>query len=1058
MTVQAQSWDYLVVTASNNGQAAAYEEQLRLRRELGFLSDVRAVLVVPDPAGKRVGSGGSTIHCLLTVLNRELEDNGHSASDPAEWEALLNRLRILIVHAGGDSKRLPAYGPCGKIFIPLPGEIESALGTTLFDEQIPTYLALPEPSNGSGQVVITSGDVLLGFDPAQVSFASPGITGLGCHAAPEQARNHGVYCAASDGDVRRFLQKPAPEEQARQGAVDRYGRTILDIGVMSFDPATALALLGLCNATLDDGQLAWSGSIGQVILDRGLDFYCEVACALGSQTTRADHASSARASGSTWADDDLARVFDALAPLPFHVQVLSHCSFLHFGAAHQLISSGSDLLRQKRGGARHGDCLSINNEIGPDGRIRGEDAWVEGCRINSVLELGLGSVLAGVDVDQPLSLPDQACLGVSEGRNRQDEPVWFVRCYCATDDFKGTIQHGAALWGLPVAELPGVANAEPETIWADVPAGERTLWNARVFPAETAPKNYRNWLWLLDPREADNNQWSAWRSADRYSFEEIARLTCQEPFYERRTRIRAALVLEALPRLLRPDSPFSAGELALAIANGDDVPSWLAALTQEARKYNDRDVTGSALDALGFSRVTHTTATALELLEAERPGWVNHAAAGFGATARQADQDWLATIGLEFASERKPAWPERAKDLAFGSLGDAITSSTARLDALPKNALRKDEIVWGRAPARLDLGGGWSDTPPYTLERGGCVINAAINLNGQPPIQAYARVIDEPVIRLASIDFGQRVEIHDLEDLLDYHDVISGFSLPKAALALAAFSPEAAPWPDGTTLEQMLETFGGGIELTTLAAIPGGSGLGTSSIVGAVILAVVRRILGTPIEHRELFHEVLRLEQALTTGGGWQDQIGGVVDGVKIITTQPGLLPDPSIHYVLPDVLDPHTNGGQTLLYYTGITRLAKNILQKVVGRYLDRDRAAMASLRRIHAFPPRVADAMARKDSVSFGHAIAAAWELKKAIDPHSTNPEIEALLERVRPYVCGAKLMGAGGGGFLLLVCNSPHDAATLRAELESNAANDRSRLFDFSVSTEGLVVTVC
>ena len=126
--------------------------------------------------------------------------------------------------------------------------------------------------------------------------------------------------------------------------------------------------------------------------------------------------------------------------------------------------------------------------------------------------------------------------------------------------------------------------------------------------------------------------------------------------------------------------------------------------------------------------------------------------------------------------------------------------------------------------------------------------------------------------------------------------------------------------------------------------------------------------------------------------------------------------------------------------------------------RYLDRDRAAMATLERIHAFPRRVADAMSRGDLASFGHALAAAWELKKQIDPGSTTDEIEALLDRMQPYVHGVKLMGAGGGGFLLIVCKSHDDAATLRRELESDPPNAQARFFDFRVSKEGLVVSVC
>jgi galactokinase/mevalonate kinase-like predicted kinase len=250
--------------------------------------------------------------------------------------------------------------------------------------------------------------------------------------------------------------------------------------------------------------------------------------------------------------------------------------------------------------------------------------------------------------------------------------------------------------------------------------------------------------------------------------------------------------------------------------------------------------------------------------------------------------------------------------------------------------------------------------------------------------------------------------------------------------------------------------FGGGLELTTLAAIPKGSGLGTSSILGAVVLAVIHRVLGRNLTPTELFHGVLRLEQMLTTGGGWQDQIGGVVDGLKLVSTEPGLVPRPDIRYLPDDALEPTKNMGCTLLYYTGITRLAKGILQQVVGRYLNRDRKTMSTLREIGDLAPVMADAIARKDMSTFGKMIDHAWRLNKRLDPNSTNEEIERLLARVRPHLFGAKLLGAGGGGFLLMVCQSPEDAAAVRRMLEKEPPNPRARFFDFAVSDQGLAVT--
>ena len=256
----------------------------------------------------------------------------------------------------------------------------------------------------------------------------------------------------------------------------------------------------------------------------------------------------------------------------------------------------------------------------------------------------------------------------------------------------------------------------------------------------------------------------------------------------------------------------------------------------------------------------------------------------------------------------------------------------------------------------------------------------------------------------------------------------------------------------------MLRRFGGGIEITTLAAIPSGSGLGTSSIMGAVLVAVISRMIGRVLTPDELFYKVLQLEQELTTGGGWQDQIGGVLPGVKMITTEPGLVPDPLVHYVPVDVLEPRRNGSTTLLYYTGIRRLAKNILRSVVGNYLDRDKKTMETLGRLRAYPPRMVDAMSRKDHRQFGELIDIAWNLNKDIDPDSTTPVIESILRRIRKHIWGAKLLGAGGGGFLLIVCRSERSAEAVRRSLTQHPPNPRARFFGYEIDDSGLSVTVC
>ena len=1052
------AWDYLIVTASNELQSAAYRRQLDLRRKLGMLSGFGQVLVVPDPDGRRIGSGGSTIACLLEVLGRELSPGRRG--NAAEWRRALERSRILILHAGGDSRRLPAYAACGKIFLPVPGDVDGPVGPTLFDRQLPAYRQLPPMGPGVGQVVIASGDVLLGFDPADVHFAPEGLTGLACHGTPDQAARHGVFCADTHGAVQRYLQKPSPADQIAAGAVDRYGRAAVDIGVMNFDAATAIVLLELCRPHLDpEGRLAWAGPVAEAVEAKGVDFYREICCALGAEATPQDHAAGALGSGSKLDADELAHIFQAVHTVPFAVQVLPRCQFLHFGTTRQIITSGADLLRQDRGVSDLNTCLELNVQTDPGGEISGAHAWIEGSHLRAPLTLGGQNLLVGVDVDQPLTLPAGACLDVLPGRDRNDQAVWFTRCYGVADTFKGPVDGDGTFCGLSLAEWLRAVGAEPDDVWdPDTPPADRTLWTARVFPAGPDAIDYRRWVWMFDPVAAADPQRRDWRSADRYSLEEMSALSDLEAFEAGRDPIRATQICGALRRLFRNDSGFSAAELAHVLARSRRPATIVADLIAEARWHAQETHAASPLEAFVLSRILHTLGSALAGRVARERTPLESLVPGLREALRPEDLAWAAAAGLRPTPDATVGqWAARMRSMAFEHLHQAIVRGAPTPAERPSAALRSDEIVWGRAPARLDLAGGWTDTPPYALERGGRVLNAAVNLNGQPPIHCYGRVIEEPVIRIGSIDLGLHIEISRVEDLLDYHKAVGGFALAKAALVLSGLDPRLGLWGPDATLTDMLQGFGGGIELTTLAAIPKGSGLGTSSIVGAVILAVARRLMGRTLTPQELFHGVLRLEQALTTGGGWQDQIGGGVDGVKLIATAPGLVPDATFNYVPADVLDPQA-GGATLLYYTGITRLAKNILQQVVGRYLNRNRATMATLGRIRALAPAAAEVMARKDPEAFGEMIDAAWRLNKELDPGSSNAAVEDLLVRIRPHVWGAKLLGAGGGGFLLMVCKSPRDAAAVRRDLQSLPPNSRARFFDFEISTEGLVVTVC
>jgi galactokinase/mevalonate kinase-like predicted kinase len=593
--------------------------------------------------------------------------------------------------------------------------------------------------------------------------------------------------------------------------------------------------------------------------------------------------------------------------------------------------------------------------------------------------------------------------------------------------------------------------AEQELWDTELPAPEKNLWNAKIFPAIPSPKDFRKWLWMSNPAKATKDQIKSWRNADKYSLAEISQRVDLEAFSIWRQRIREEEILSSLGQIFAPESSFSAADLA-HIFDGLGITqrmSWVDNIMREAQKHR------------GFSRsrIIHTLGSAIKIsLGRKKHGWtksIPFVLANWTDPDEKGRPSKSLNASIPLYTEK---WAQKAQDIAFENMSRTIVWSKKSSEKHPRCDIHKDKTVMGCAPARLDLGGGWTDTPPYALERGGCVINAAVDLDGKPPIQVHARLIEKPVIRIISQDHGSEVVVKNLKELLDYGKADSKFGLAKAALVLSGFSPASATWPQGVkTLESMLECFGGGIELSTSAAIPSGSGLGTSSIMGAVLISVINVLIGKQASQRELFNLVLQLEQALTTGGGWQDQIGGTVGGVKLITTEAGLVPDPKIQSIKPDVLDPAANRGQTLLYYTGMRRLAKNILRNIVGHYLDRDRDTVETLRKLHSFPPSLVVAMENGDMQGFGKLIERALQLKKEIDPSSSNPEIEKILEKFKPYRVGATFLGAGGGGFLLVVCKSPEDAAKAKKTLEKNPPNPEARFFDYSINTTGLEVTV-
>jgi galactokinase/mevalonate kinase-like predicted kinase len=278
-------------------------------------------------------------------------------------------------------------------------------------------------------------------------------------------------------------------------------------------------------------------------------------------------------------------------------------------------------------------------------------------------------------------------------------------------------------------------------------------------------------------------------------------------------------------------------------------------------------------------------------------------------------------------------------------------------------------------------------------------------------------------------------------------------ALPQAALIAAGLCP-----PDPRdSLDRWLRDFGG-LDLTVFSALPKGSGMGTSSILGAAVLAALTRATGENLSATDLIRRTSLLEQFMRTGGGWQDQAGGIVPGVKVLETQPGLDQIPLIRSV-PDggCLGTAEACGRVLLYYTGQRRLAKNILQNVVGRYLDRDPLMRPILASLKDGAAAMREALTRGTLSEVASCLSRYWELKKQIDPGATNALIEGIASRVGRDIAGLGVAGAGGGGFMFMIARDAKAADRVRQTLLANPAGPTARFYDWSLDAAGLRVSV-
>lgn len=348
-----------------------------------------------------------------------------------------------------------------------------------------------------------------------------------------------------------------------------------------------------------------------------------------------------------------------------------------------------------------------------------------------------------------------------------------------------------------------------------------------------------------------------------------------------------------------------------------------------------------------------------------------------------------------------------------------------------------ETIVVVEKPLRIDLAGGWSDTPPICNTLGGCVLNTAVVLEGVRPVIVKVQRMEGNEVFVESIDLRRKGVLRTEEELHDHHDPHDWLALVKSSLVVCGYDYSE-----------------GGLSIQISAAVPKGSGMGTSSILGAALVEALCEIRGKAHDFQRVSQLVLQLEREMCTGGGWEDQAGALIPGVKLIETEAGDAQELQVHRMSEGAEIALSNFFEErgLLYFTGRKRMARNVLRGVVNFFKqDPDGLATEIIRTIKTDAKVGFRAIEQQDWDAFCAVVNSYWLNKKALDPGSTNSSVESIIARISPWTSAVTLCGAGGGGFMLIIARSAEAKEKLQSSLERHPPIAGGRFYRFAVSRE-------
>jgi len=317
----------------------------------------------------------------------------------------------------------------------------------------------------------------------------------------------------------------------------------------------------------------------------------------------------------------------------------------------------------------------------------------------------------------------------------------------------------------------------------------------------------------------------------------------------------------------------------------------------------------------------------------------------------------------------------------------------------------KDVIVRSKAPLRISFGGGGTDVSPYPEECGGITLSATIDKY----IYTTLVVRDDECISAKSLDYDTSVK-YNTNGEFKYD---GNLDLVKAATKVM-----------GVTR---------GCDLFLHSDAPPGTGLGSSSTLVVSMISSLSQLHNTRLSTHETAELAYHIErEELSIKGGRQDQYAAAFGGFNFMEFNNGTT-----------IVNPlHINEGilneleyRLMLCYTGKRRLSAGIIDDQVESYKAGKEEVLRALHETKTLAVDMRQALLRGQLNKFGELLHSAWCSKKQFSDKMSDSHIDTLYDTARRYgAIGGKLLGAGGGGYLLLLCefDKKHIVADRLAQL--------------------------